>query len=103
MNSKILENKDKVSLKDFIYNWNEKFPFDLWFRKKYNFPFNGNDHKNTVFLDEAVEFLESKYIELEELQEQLKTKKKEFNNFDDKDVIKMSKKEVDKEFDELDI
>lgn len=61
-----MEEKDSISLttdiRNFIINWNNKFPIDYWWRKKYNIPFGSIDHKNMSMIDMKIDHEESKMI-----------------------------------------
>ena len=51
------------ALKAFIISWNNKFPCDKAFRRKYNIPFNSSQHREWSQIDIFVEILEDKLIE----------------------------------------
>lgn len=90
-----------------IYQWNDIFPLDGWWRNKYKISFGTEQHKSMSFFDVLFEFREFVQLELEE-----KSKEKgevdgelERELFGDKpqNVVKMSAKEEQQTFDELDI
>lgn len=57
-------------VKNYIINWNYKFPIDRWWRKKYNIAFNSSGHRESSFLDQLFEFEEDKlFRELSEKDE----------------------------------
>ena len=37
--------------RDFMIQWNLKFPLDRWYRKKYGIPFMSKQHRESSFLD----------------------------------------------------
>lgn len=51
------------ALKAFVITWNNKFPFDKLFRKKYGIPFNSEQHRQLSQIDVYMEILEDKLIE----------------------------------------
>ncbi len=101
----------KFNINDFIEKWNAKYPYDRWWRKKYNIPFGSKIHKETSHIDMAIEYKEDIYFK------QLNDRK----DFDELKVDKRSlisemvalkqlksnrmpsKKEIDKDFDDLDL
>jgi hypothetical protein len=100
-----------IDLKEFMIKWNMAYPFDRWWRLKHGIPFGSKKHKKANFIDMIVELREDLYFK------QLKEKPDEDLEFTDeekleyghmpddgtKKVIKMSNKEIDKEFAELDL
>ena len=49
--------------KNFLLEWNYKFPLDKWFRKKYNIPLFSKKHLEISQIDIALEYLEDKLYE----------------------------------------
>lgn len=47
----------------FILEWNNSFPLDYWWRKKYNVPFNSPRHRETSQIDIYFEWLEENLFE----------------------------------------
>jgi len=104
--------KTKLNSKKFIEDWNIKYPYDRWWRKKYNIPFGSKLHREQSHVDMVLEYREDQYFK--SLSDQAVTKEE----FEDQEKIliskitalkaeKIAKKESskisDKEFDELDI
>ncbi len=87
----------KDQIKDFVIRWNNKFPLDSWYRRKYGIAFNSQKHREVSFLDMLVEYEE------EQLFKRLLEERDSESNEDGVEVVKMTKKELDKEFDDLDI
>jgi hypothetical protein len=92
----------------FIVEWNTRFPIDYWWRKKYNVPFGSKKHRNTSHLDMFIDFRESKIIR--EAIKSLENKKDQddlqllgVNPESGRKVQKMTQREIDKDFAELDI
>ena len=91
------------NIKEFVIKWNNFCPVDLWYRKKYNIPFNSLTHRQISMIDiyiEYVEFFEYEY------------KNSKNKNIDDKYIkgkgnfmksYSMSKHDIDEIFDEFDI
>jgi len=46
------------NIRDYVIEWNSRFPYDRWWRKKYNIPFNSKDHKESSFLDQLFDYEE---------------------------------------------
>ena len=47
-------------VKEFILEWNVKFPIDKWWRKKYNIPFGSRQHLEMSIFDMKLEWEEDK-------------------------------------------
>lgn len=82
----------KDDVKKFIIDWNNKFPIDFWWRKKYNIPFGSKAHREANFIDMLIEFEELK-IMVDNVD------KNEFEEEDD--IEKMSQEEIDEEYETL--
>lgn len=101
------KNSCHLDLDKFIQDWNNKYPYDRWWRKKYNIPFGSKLHKQASFIEMAYEYKEDMYYY------KLKEQEDENDGFEDivnknpddsqKKVIKMSKKELDTEFADLNL
>src|SRR5579872_2777371 len=48
------------NLQQFLIWWNNRFPHDRWFRKKYNISFNSIEHRRLCQIDIKIEYLEDK-------------------------------------------
>lgn len=96
------------NIKNFVIEWNIKYPFDYIWRKRNNVSFGSEEHKRMSHLDMVIELYEENYIKrmIREAKEAEEDKiMEEFigrrtNNT--QQVIKMSKKDIDDEFDDLD-
>lgn len=93
----------KQSVNNFLYNWYQ-FPIDYWWRKKYNVPFGSSQHREMNFIDMYIEFQESvvvdrtvNKIEYEDVDELLGL------NVENNDTVKLTEKEIDNDFDNLDL
>jgi len=51
------------SLKHFILYWNNNFPFDYWWRKKFNIAFNSPQHREMCLIDIKFVYDEEKLID----------------------------------------
>lgn len=94
----------KNEVKRFIFNWHE-FPFDYWWRKKYNIPFGSHAHREMNFIDMYIEHQEElllKEASNNYLEEQEEIENKELGVYSEK-VVKMSKQEIDEDYDNLDL
>lgn len=95
--------KDKV--RHFILQWHD-FSFDYWWRKKYNIPFGSKAHREMSFIDMFTEYQEEillKELREEYLREQEAEENKALNISSDKEVVKLSKKEIDEDYENLDL
>lgn len=45
-------------LKGYIYWWNNKYPFDRWWREKHNIAFNSQQHQEACLIDQRLEYEE---------------------------------------------
>src|ERR1035437_8357632 len=100
----------KYDFKQFVLEWNDKHPLDIWWRKKYNVPFGSKSHLEMDFFSMRIEFEEHRI--LREQKKELEDKetrdedKEIYGTLNEKDrdkVVQLTKKEVDDEFDNLDI
>jgi len=72
-NFNIESNLSIEDLKRYIYWWNNKYPFDRWWREKYNIPFNSKKHKQASPIDQRLEYEEERlFKELPLLRERQK-------------------------------
>lgn len=95
--------KDEV--KYFIFNWHD-FPFDYWWRKRYNIPFGSQSHREMNFIDMYIEYQEDlllKEVKDNYDEEQDRLENEELGIKSDKEVVKLSKQEIDDDYDNLDL
>lgn len=65
LNQKCLQLFDSKQIKEFVVEWNLKFPIDKWWRQKNKVAFNTRDHRDVSFIDIRFEYEEEKaYNEL---------------------------------------
>jgi len=98
----------RSSLSDFVINWNFKYPLDFWWRKKYGVSFGSKEHRDISHFDMLIDFMEGvelrrwkKTSESNDLNETLASLGHPVNRT--KEVIRLSKKDIDQEFDDLDL
>ena len=90
-----MENQLRNDIHKFIIDWNNKFPIDYWWRRKYSIPFGSKKHKETTLIDMFIDYEENKLM----------------NNLHNKDLPEdvdlegntMSQKEIDDSFDNVDL
>ena len=82
-------NKLKNDVRNFILNWNGKYPIDLWWREKHNIPFGSKIHKDICFIDMMIEYEEDRMRFYQENPEKVA------------EIIQIN--EVDKDFEDFDI
>ena len=88
-------------IKKFIVRWNDLYPIDYVWRKKYNIPFGSEKHKEVDFIDMLVDFEEQIMVD-----KALRSDEdSEFDHLlpDGSEVVKMTKAEIDEEFDKIDL
>ena len=89
----------KSEIENFIFDWG-LFPFDFWWRKKYNIPFGSKSHREMNFIDMAIEWEEEHILmsahERKE-NEELGLYNKNTN------VINLTEKEIDEDYENLDL
>lgn len=96
-----------ITNKQFVLEWNNTFPLDYWWRKKYNIPFNSKKHREVSYIDIYYEWLEEHLYEehvksVGEETERLR-KYKETGEWITPYVDKEQQEEEDKLFDMVDI
>lgn len=87
------------SARQFVLNWNNQFPLDLWFRRRYNIPFNSPEHRRSNFIDQFIEFTEDKMLR-EEIQKKEKYQPGKLNWMKKK---KYTDQEVQEMFDQINL
>lgn len=94
--------KDEV--RRFILEWHD-FPFDYWWRKKYNVPFGSKAHREMNFIDIYTEYQEEAL--LKKIQEEYQRKQEENENkaldIHSDNNVKLTKKEIDEDYENLDL
>ena len=56
------KNVSRKEFEQFIFEWNVRFPFDRWWRRKYNIPFNSLEHRKMSLIDIKYEYEEERYL-----------------------------------------
>lgn len=96
-----MENNNlRNNVRRFILDWNRKFPIDLWWRMKYNIPFGSPKHREISFIDQLIDYEESKLLQ------ETKNDHKNSNisggeHYEEKFGI--AKEKIDEEFENLDL
>lgn len=93
------KNNIKDEIKRFIFNWHE-FPFDYWWRKRYNIPFGSPTHREMNFIDMYIEYQEE--LLLNEIVSEEDNEDIVLGN-NDSEVVHLSKQEIDEDYDNLDL
>ena len=104
---------DKLKdLDAFIIRWNNSFPYDYWWRKKYGIPFNSDDHRSMSPIDMYIDHREEKLLK-KNYDESTDRKKRadkymstgEFLRIRERYVSDddMSQEEIEKGFEEMEI
>jgi len=84
---------NRNELRKFIVHWNNSFPIDFLWRKKYGVAFGSSEHRQMSFIDMLYDFEEEKMM------------KKRISRYDFTDTFESNSKSglSDEEFDEIDI
>lgn len=95
-------------LRKFIVNWDNNFPIDFLWRQKHGIRFGSEEHKKADFITMVIEFEEAKFVS-----EMIKAKQDRIEEAENGAIPglerlkhreqKMSKKEVDDEYDSIDL
>ena len=93
--------KQKIDL--FINNWNNKFPIDLWWRKRYGVSFGSEKHRAMTHLQMYIDYIEEQKLNTLIKEREENQINDEFEDNTKGEVVKMTKKEIDEEFDNLDL
>jgi hypothetical protein len=54
--------EESFDIRRFVIIWNNKYPLDLWWRKKYNIPFNSEQHRRISLIDIAFQRVEDLWV-----------------------------------------
>lgn len=95
-----MANKLREQISNFVINWNNRFPIDYWWRKKYNIPFNSEKHRQANFIQMFYEYEEER--EMKKLFDKI-SKEEEDKDINDITGSNMTKEEIDEDFENLDI
>lgn len=73
--------RSNKNIKEFLIYWNNMFPLDYWYRKKFNIRFNSEEHKKSNFIDIKIEFEEEiLFDKVRKSKEEWKVKGLEYNS-----------------------
>lgn len=101
------KNNAQEEIDKFIFKWHD-FPFDYWWRKKYKIPFGSQAHREMNFIDMYIEYREEFLLNkaIEEYDKSVSDREDEelgLKDGSEKRVIKMTKREIDDDFENLDL
>lgn len=101
------KNDAQEEIDKFIFKWHD-FPFDYWWRKKYKIPFGSQAHREMNFIDMYIEYREEFLLNkaIEEHDKAVSDREDEELGLKDgssKRVVKMTKQEIDDDFENLDL
>ena len=101
------KNNAQEEIDKFIFKWHD-FPFDDWWRKKYKIPFGSQAHREMNFIDMYIEYREEFLLNqaIEEHDKSVSDREDEelgLKDGSEKRVIKMTKREIDDDFENLDL
>jgi len=88
-----MPNNLKRKIKNEIVRWNNQFPIDYWWRKKYNVSYGSKAHREMNFIDMLIDYEEDKMMR------NLGSEKEE----EEVKGYTVPQKELDADFDDLDI
>lgn len=95
-------------LREFIQNWNLLYPIDKWWRDKHKVPFGSRKHREQNMIDMRFEYEEDlMFLEIERDQLHKRIESQSYTpgtgNWIKKRKIKVSKDQIEHDFDRLDI
>ncbi len=101
------KNNAQEEIDKFIFKWHD-FLFDYWWRKKYKIPFGSQAHREMNFIDMYIEYREEFLLNkaIEEHDKAVSDREDEELGLKDsssKRVVKMTKQEIDDDFENLDL
>lgn len=104
----------QLDIKKFILQWNAKYPMDKYIRKKYGIQFGSPEHRALNLIDMTIEYAEDKLLALEE-EKSMRLNERDYEkvlgipqpktdeNQPKQKFVKMTKKQVDEEFENIDL
>jgi len=100
-------NWNEDTLRNFIVYWNNRYPFDYWWRKKHNIPFNSPQHREMCLIDIKFEYDEEKlvnyYIESSIVKKEDRDNYKETGKWLKKSKPTITQEALDDLYDNLDL
>jgi len=101
VNDYFLKNISSKDFSNFIIEWNIKFPFDRWWRKKYNVAFNSLEHRKMSLIDIKYEYEEERVLKnYFKKRERLKKEKEDYLLTGE--ILKVTQKDESDLFDMID-
>jgi hypothetical protein len=108
-----IKDTPRFDIMGFIKAWNEKYPYDRWWRKKYGIPFGSKKHREASFIEMSIEYKEDIYFQ------KLGSSERDKDGIEDEidriisegkggaesslKSLKMSSEEISEEFDSIDL
>lgn len=98
--------KIKQDVERFVFEWHD-FPIDYWWRQKYAIPFGSQKHREMNFIDMLIEYQED--IVVKKMKQRIEDEENDKENKiigidnDDKKVVNVSKKDIDNDYENLDL
>ncbi len=91
----------REEINNFLTRWHNDFLLDYWWRRKHNVAFGSSAHREMNFLDMLIEYQEELMIR----RSRIKAERKEEEEWLGKreDVISLSKKEIDEDYENLNL
>lgn len=106
MTKKLIESPSSgEDIKHYILDWHQ-FIIDYWWRKRYNIPFGSPAHRAMNFIDMAIEYKEAELIsKMYEKSEAAAQEREdaELGIVHSSDEVKMSKEQIDEDYNNLDL
>lgn len=90
------------SVDRFLFNWHD-FPFDYWWRKKYNIPFGSSAHREMSFIDMYIEWREDMIVNRSLEQAEQQEEEELGMSPAPSNVVKMSQQEIEDDYENLDL
>lgn len=84
------------ALRRFINRWNCQFPIDYWYRQKYKIPFGSVVHRESLFIDQLIDFCENQMVNQKVEDDEYKPDRGQFLK-----KRKLSEKQIDDLFEKL--
>lgn len=81
-------------------NFWHQFPFEWWWRKRYDVPFGSEQHRSMSLIDMYFEYVET--LRMNKIEKTVDEEEIELTESGE-EVVNMTQGEIDKEFEELDL
>jgi len=81
-----------------VISWNQKYPVDAWWRRKYNVPFMSRAHREISFLEQLFDFFEDKMMNSFDKKETYQPNVGEFLKSNKNNEVERLREEFEREF-----